>query len=65
MHAVDFGAGGVSSIGPLTAHNLDGHGLCVIAIRDEARVMPSSIQCAALRWNSCGLRDGHRHFKIR
>jgi hypothetical protein len=36
-HAVDFGAGGVSGIGPLTACNLDGCGVRVIAIREKGK----------------------------
>ncbi|KAI0264369.1 fatty acid synthase [Gloeopeniophorella convolvens] len=36
-HAVDFGAGGVSGIGPLTARNLDGRGVRVIVIGDKGR----------------------------
>ena len=30
-HAVDFGAGGISDIGPLTARDLGGRGVPVIA----------------------------------
>jgi len=35
-HAIDFGAGGISGIGPLTARNLDGHGVHVIVIGEKA-----------------------------
>jgi hypothetical protein len=31
-HAVDFGAGGISGTGPLTARNVDGRGVRVIVI---------------------------------
>jgi len=30
MHAINFGAGGISGIGPLTAQNLDGCGVRII-----------------------------------
>jgi len=36
-HVVDFGAGGLSGIGPLTARNLDGRGVRVIVIGDKGR----------------------------
>ncbi|KAF8271214.1 fatty acid synthase [Lactarius quietus] len=36
-HVVDFGAGGVSGIGPLTARNLDGRGVRVIVIGDKGK----------------------------
>lgn len=34
-HALDFGPGGLSGIGPLTARNLDGRGVRVIVIGDK------------------------------
>lgn len=34
-HAIDFGPGGLSGIGPLTARNLDGRGVRVIVIGDR------------------------------
>ena len=36
-HAVDFGAGGISGIGFLTARNLDGRGVRVIVIGEKGR----------------------------
>lgn len=36
-HAVDFGPGGLSGIGPLTARNLDGRGVRVIIVGDKTR----------------------------
>jgi fatty acid synthase subunit beta len=36
-HAVDFGPGGISGIGPLTAKNLDGRGVRVIVVGDRAK----------------------------
>ncbi|KAF8632253.1 hypothetical protein AX15_002000 [Amanita polypyramis BW_CC] len=36
-HAIDFGPGGLSGIGPLTARNLDGRGVRVIVIGDKSK----------------------------
>ena len=36
-HAIDFGPGGLSGIGPLTARNLDGRGVRVIVVGDKAK----------------------------
>ena len=36
-HAVDFGPGGLSGIGPLTARNLDGRGVRVIVVGDKSK----------------------------
>lgn len=36
-HAVDFGPGGLSGIGPLTARNLDGRGVRIIVVGDRAK----------------------------
>jgi len=36
-HAIDFGPGGLSGIGPLTAKNLEGRGVRVIVVGDRAR----------------------------
>ena len=36
-HAIDFGASGISGIGPLTARNLDGHGIHVIVIGEKGK----------------------------
>jgi fatty acid synthase subunit beta len=36
-HALDFGPGGLSGIGPLTARNLEGRGVRVIIIGDKAK----------------------------
>ncbi|KAI0046589.1 fatty acid synthase [Auriscalpium vulgare] len=36
-HAVDFGPGGVSGIGPLTARNLDGRGIRVIVLGEKGK----------------------------
>ncbi|KAF8638240.1 hypothetical protein AX17_002262 [Amanita inopinata Kibby_2008] len=36
-HAIDFGPGGLSGIGPLTARNLDGRGVRVIVVGDRSR----------------------------
>jgi fatty acid synthase subunit alpha len=36
-HAVDFGPGGTSGIGPLTAKNMDGRGVRVIVVGDRVK----------------------------
>lgn len=36
-HAIDFGPGGLSGIGPLTARNFDGRGIRVIVVGDKAK----------------------------
>ncbi|KAF5337910.1 hypothetical protein D9758_013124 [Tetrapyrgos nigripes] len=36
-HAIDFGPGGLSGIGPLTARNLDGKGVRVIVVGDRGK----------------------------
>jgi fatty acid synthase subunit alpha len=36
-HAVDFGPGGLSGIGPLTARNVDGRGIRVITVGDRGK----------------------------
>jgi len=36
-HAIDFGAGGISGIGPLTARNLDGRGVRVIVVGEKGK----------------------------
>ncbi|KAF9007571.1 fatty acid synthase [Cyathus striatus] len=36
-HAIDFGPGGISGIGPLTARNLDGRGVRVVVAGDKGK----------------------------
>jgi hypothetical protein len=36
-HAIDFGPGGLRGIGPLTARNLDGHGIRVVIVGDGGK----------------------------
>jgi hypothetical protein len=36
-HAIDFGLGGLSGIGPLTARNFDGRGVRVVVVGDHGR----------------------------
>ena len=36
-HAIDFGPGGLSDIGSLTARNLDGHGVRIIIKGDKGK----------------------------
>ena len=57
-HAVDFGPGGLSGIGPLTARNLDGRGVRVIVAGDKGKgdaelFDPTEIkteQCWSKKW---------------
>ena len=36
-HAIDFGPGGLSGIGPLTSRNLEGRGVRVIVVGDKGK----------------------------
>jgi fatty acid synthase subunit alpha len=36
-HAIDFGPGGLSGIGPLSARNFDGRGIRVIVVGDKGK----------------------------
>ena len=36
-HAVDFGPGGLSGIGPLTARNLEGRGVRVVVVGEKGK----------------------------
>ncbi|KAF7965824.1 hypothetical protein HWV62_41719, partial [Athelia sp. TMB] len=36
-HAIDFGPGGLSGIGPLTARNLDGRGVRIVVVGDKGK----------------------------
>ena len=36
-HAIDFGPGGLSGCGPMTARNLDGRGVRVIVVGDKSK----------------------------
>ena len=36
-HAIDFGPGGLSGCGPMTAHNLDGRGVRVLVLGDKGK----------------------------
>jgi fatty acid synthase subunit beta len=36
-HAIDFGPGGLSGIGPFTARNFEGHGLRAIVVGDKGK----------------------------
>lgn len=39
-HAIDFGPGGISGVGPMTARNLNGRGVRVIVVGDKAKGIP-------------------------
>jgi fatty acid synthase subunit beta len=49
-HAVDFGPGGLSGIGPLTAKNLDGRGVRVIVVGDRAKGDPELYNAERVRY---------------
>ena len=42
-HAIDFGPGGLSGIGPLTVRNLDGYGIRVIVTGDKGKGRSESV----------------------
>ena len=37
MHAINFGPGGLSGIGPLTSCNFEGRGVCVIVLGEKGK----------------------------
>ena len=37
MHAIDFGPGGLSGIGPLTSRNFEGCGVCIIVLGEKGK----------------------------
>jgi len=49
MHAIDFGAGGISGIGPLTTRNLNGCGVCIIVVK-AAMGLDSTTCTKSLFW---------------
>ncbi|KAG1736410.1 uncharacterized protein EDB91DRAFT_1250033 [Suillus paluster] len=53
-HIIDFGPGGLNGIGPLTAHNLEGHGVHVVTLGDTVCI-PSTEKAAEII-DSDGLR---------
>ena len=60
-HAVDFGAGGISGISPLTACNLDGHGVRVILIGEKGKGDAKFYLVRGVRKESSWIKKWHPH----
>jgi fatty acid synthase subunit alpha, fungi type len=52
-HVVDFGPGGLSGIGPLTARNLDGRGVRVIVIGDKGKGDVEFYTSSGVKYEDC------------
>ena len=52
-HAIDFGPGGLSGIGPLTARNLDGRGVRFIVTGDKGRGDAKLFNSLDIKYESC------------
>ena len=52
-HAIDFGPGGLGGIGPLTARNLDGCGVCVTATGDKGKGDAELFNSLDVKYESC------------
>jgi fatty acid synthase subunit beta len=48
-HAIDFGPGGMSGIGPLTARNLDGRGVRVIVAGERGKGDAELYDCTTVK----------------
>jgi hypothetical protein len=57
-HAIDFGPGGTSGIGPLTARNLDGRGVRVIIVGDKGKGGAEVYDSQMYGMKSGGARNG-------
>lgn len=51
-HAVDFGPGGLSGIGGLTARNLDGRGVRMIIIGEKGKGSSELYTCSGVKYES-------------
>jgi fatty acid synthase subunit alpha len=51
-HAVDFGPGGLSGIGSLTARNLDGRGVRMIVIGEKGKGSSELYTCSGVKYES-------------
>jgi len=51
-HAIDFGPGGLSGIGSLTARNLDGRGVRVIIIGEKGKGSTELYSIASVKYES-------------
>ena len=52
-HVIDFGPGGLSGIGPLTARNLDGRGVRFIVTGDKGRGDAELFNSLDIKYESC------------
>ena len=52
-HAINFSLGGLSSIGPLTARNLNGHGVHVIILGDKGKGEAELFNSLNIQYESC------------
>ena len=52
-HAIDFGPGGLSGIGPLTARNFDGRGVRVIVTGDKGKGDAELFNSLDIKYESC------------
>ena len=52
-HAINFGPGGLSGIGPLTARNLDGRSVCVVVTGDKGKGDAELFNSLNIRYESC------------
>jgi fatty acid synthase subunit alpha len=59
-HAIDFGPGGLSGIGPLTARNLDGRGVVLLLQVTRVKETPSFSIRSISNMNRVGTRSGLR-----
>ena len=58
-HAIDFGPGGLSGIGPLTAKNFEGRGVRVIVAGDKGKGDAELFCSLGVKSKSGGARSGH------
>jgi fatty acid synthase subunit beta len=55
-HAIDFGLGGLSGIGPWTARNLDGRGVHVIVTGDKGKGYAELFNSIDIKYESCWIK---------
>lgn len=56
-HAVDFGPGGASGIGPLTARNLDGRGVRVLVVGDKSKGVAELYSATSVKYEAWWGKD--------
>lgn len=52
-HAIDFGPGGLSGIGPLTARNLEGRGVRVIVVGEKGKGSSELYDSQTVKYEQC------------